>query len=80
MRTIRTYSAHGSGWGTEACPTPTAARVAGIRRQGGTFDIWWRDGNADRSGLSGYGAFVASGIYERAPHIGSTTQEGTDGR
>lgn len=72
MRTIRTYSAHGSGWGTGACPTPAAARSAGEHRQGGTFDIWWRDGNADRPGPSGYGAFVASGIYERATPSGSS--------
>lgn len=72
MRTIRTYSAHGSTWGTGAHPTPVAARVAAETLDRGPIEvIRWRDGNADRPGLHGFGAFVAAGIHERPPPSGA---------
>lgn len=75
MRTIRTYSAHGSTWGTGAHPTPAAARVAAdAMGRGPVGVIRWRDGNADRPGPHGFGAFVAAGVHERAPLPGANKE------
>ena len=73
MRTIRTYSAHGPTWGTGAHPSPAAAKAAADGRP--IEVIRWRDGDADRPGLHGFGVFVAAGVHERVPHSGATVED-----